>query len=212
MSITSHHKPKLFFEKQTLTFVGCADNSFCKCCIKLDNQRSKEGKKPSNETAILRLNWTEHFCCFSFLLTYVCQCFLFFSWTDKNKLHVLASSLWATSHLMWPLLSNTAVLPEEGGSLASKHLLWTPRTVVHFFFAKQTPRSQTASPCHTSAAERWQTTAHNIRTDTPGDTAAPNDKTTCTSSQLTHSRFVKCLREAKYLRLPQEKDLSCTWM
>lgn len=103
--------------------------------------------------------------------------FFFFSWTDKNKLHVLASSLWATSHLMWPLLSNTAVLPEEGGSLARKHLLWTPRTVVHFFFAKQTPRSQTASPCHTSAAERWQTTAHNIRTDTPGDTEAPNDKT-----------------------------------
>lgn len=79
---------------------------------------------------MLRLNWTEHFCCFSFLLTYVCHCFLFFSWRGKNKLHVLASSLWATSHLMWPLLSNTAVLPEEGGSLARKHLLWTPWTVV----------------------------------------------------------------------------------
>lgn len=76
--ITFRNKSKLFLEKQTLTFVGCADNPFCKCCIKLDNKRSKEGKKPSNETAILRLNWTEHFCCFSFLLTYVCQCFLFF--------------------------------------------------------------------------------------------------------------------------------------
>lgn len=60
-----------FFWKNKLWLlsVGCADNSFPRCCIKLDNQRSKEGKKPSNETAILRLNWTEHFCCFSFLLT-----------------------------------------------------------------------------------------------------------------------------------------------
>lgn len=100
------------------------------------SKKQRRKKKPPNETAILRLNWTEHFCCFSFLLTYDCQCFLFSSWTDKNKLHVLASSLWATSHLMWPLLSNTAVLPEEGGSLAREHLLWTPRTVVHFSFRK----------------------------------------------------------------------------
>lgn len=135
MSITSR-------SQQIETFFGKTNFDFCRLrwqLLFLDvalNWTIKEAKrenKPSNETAILRLNWTEHFCCFSFLLTYDCQCFLFFSWTDKNKLHVRASSLWATSHLMWPLLSNTAVLPEEGGSQARKHLLWTPRTVVHFF-------------------------------------------------------------------------------
>lgn len=78
---------------------------------------------------ISTLSWT--FFWFHFPVDLCLSMLPFFSWTDKNKLHVLASSLWATSHLMWPLLLDTAVLPEEGDALARKPLLWSPRTVVH---------------------------------------------------------------------------------
>lgn len=54
----------------------------------------------------------------------------FFSERTKIKCTCLQSSLWATSHPMWPLLSDTAVLPEEGASHGKKNRCCDRRTVV----------------------------------------------------------------------------------
>lgn len=140
MSITSR-------SQQIETFFGKTNFDFCRLrwqllfldvALNWTIKEAKEEKKTFkwNSNTAFKLNRTFLLFQFPVDLWLSMLPFFFFSWTDKNKLHVLASSLWATSHLMWPLLSNTAVLPEEGGSLARKHLLWTPRTVMHFFFRK----------------------------------------------------------------------------